>query len=83
MNIDELFEQMHADDIADLQYCTPVQYSKIRPVSSPQLYQWMRTGKLTWKHCDCGRRVIEVAAADDLLRSKGKLPPSTKDNNED
>jgi hypothetical protein len=75
MNTDQLIADMEAFDREGSEFMTPVQYAKIRPVSSPQIYQWMRSGQLTWKHCDCGRRVIEVEEADTLLRTKGKLPP--------
>jgi hypothetical protein len=81
-NIDELIADMAAFDNEGATYMTPIQYSKIRPILAPQVYGWMRTGKLDWKYCDCGRRVIEVAEADDLMRAKGKLPPKKGDDND-
>jgi hypothetical protein len=75
MNSDELFKDMAAFENEGAEYMTPVQYSKVRPVHSPQIYAWIRNKQLGWKNCDCGRKVINVEEADELLRSKGKLPP--------
>jgi len=82
MNIDQLIADMQAFDREGAEFMTPVQYSKIRPVKSPQVYSWLRQGQLGWKHCDCGRKVISVAEADELMRSKGKLPPKVGDDDD-
>lgn len=74
-NIDDILKDMEAFDREGAEFMTPVQYSKIRPVQAPQIYGWLNKGVLNWKRCDCGRKVINVQEADDLLRSKGKLPP--------
>ena len=80
MNADDLIREMQAFEQEGAAFMTPVQYSKIRPIRSPQLYAYMRKGALAWKRCDCGRRVISVDEADELLRSKGKLPPIGEDD---
>jgi hypothetical protein len=82
MNIDEIMRDMEAFDAEGAEFMTPIQYSKIRPVQAPQVYGWIRTGKISWKRCDCGRKVINVREVDDLLRSKGRLPPVIEDNDE-
>jgi hypothetical protein len=82
MNTDDLIKEMQAFDNEGAPFMTPVQYAKIRPIGSPQLYAWMRNGALAWKRCDCGRRVIDVETTDELLRSKGKLPPKGEGNDE-
>ena len=80
MNTDELLEQMRLDDMSDQEFMTPVQYSKIRPIRPQQIYAWIRNETLSWKRCDCGRKVIRVEEADELLRSKGKLQPQGGEN---
>jgi hypothetical protein len=75
MNIDDVIKDMEAFDNEGPEYLTPCMYAKIRPVQSPQIYQWIRSGQLNWKYCECGRKVVKVEEADDFMRSKGKLPP--------
>lgn len=82
MNIDDIMSDMAAFDNEGAEFMTPIQYSKIRPVQAPQIYGWMKRGYLNWKHCDCGRRVINVQEADDLMRSKGRLPPLRSDSDD-
>jgi hypothetical protein len=78
-DIDETIRQMRADEVEDQPFATPVQYSKIRPVQSPQVYGYIRRGRLPTYTCQCGRKVIRIDEADDLLRELGKLPPKLKD----
>ena len=80
MNADDIIKDMMAFDNEGSEWMSPVQYAKIRPVHAPQVYGWMKNGTLEWKYCDCGRRVINVEEADELLRSKGKLPPKGPEN---
>jgi hypothetical protein len=83
MNIDDIMRDMEAFDREGAEFMTPVQYAKIRPIQAPQVYGWIRTNKISWKRCDCGRKVINVQEVDDLMRSKGKLPPAIeKDDDE-
>jgi hypothetical protein len=81
--IDEFIARIEADEISDQKVATPVSYSKIRPVSSPQVYQWIRRGRLAMFKCICGRNVINIAEADELLRALGKLPPLEEPDPED
>lgn len=83
MNIDEVLRDMESFENEGPAYLSPCSYAKIRPVSGPQVYQWIRTGQLGSKYCDCGRKVINVAEADELLRSKGKLPPIKGEDNDE
>lgn len=83
MNIDEVLKDMEAFDNEGAKFMTPIQYSKVRPVQGPQVYGWMRSGALSWKRCDCGRRVINVEEADELMRSKGRLAPVKEKHNDE
>lgn len=79
-NADDVIRDMMAFDNEGSEFMTPVQYAKIRPVYAPQVYGWMKNGTLPWKYCDCGRKVINVEQADELLRTKGKLQPKGPEN---
>jgi hypothetical protein len=84
MNIDEFEAELSKFENEGPAFLSPCSYAKIRPVSGPQVYGWIRTGQLNSKYCDCGRKVINVAEADDLLRQKGKLPNlRTEEQDED
>ena len=73
MNIDELIAQMEADENEDAPYITPVNYGKLRGIAPQLVYYHIRAGHITYKHCDCGRRVIDKEEADEYFRSIGKL----------
>jgi hypothetical protein len=75
MNIDELIAKMKEDELSDQKYMTPVQYSKTRPIRPQVIYSWIRKGLVEHHICDCGRKVIEVEVIDEIMRSKGRLPP--------
>jgi hypothetical protein len=75
MNTDELFELMQRDEEEDARYITPVNYGRLRGIAPQLIYYYIRTHKITYKRCDCGRKVIEKEEADEYLRSVGKLSP--------
>jgi hypothetical protein len=83
MNIDDFEKMLEGDELNDQPFMRPVQYAKLRGLYPQQIYGWMRNGTLEWKLCDCGHKVIEVNVADELLRSKGKLPPTLVTGDED
>ena len=76
MNIDEVLKDMEAFENEGAEFMTPVQYAKVRPVQAPQVYGWIKTGKISSHRCLCGRKIISVQEVDDFLRSKGKLLPA-------
>jgi hypothetical protein len=82
MNSDELFKEFEAFENEGPEYLSPCDYAKIRPIRPQQIYQWIKSNQLGWKHCDCGRKVINVEETDKLMRSKGKLPPLREDDND-
>jgi hypothetical protein len=75
VNTDELLAQIEADeaaDRADVQtVMAPVDYARARGIKPQMVYYYLRTGKLTSSHCECGRRVIDIQEADDIFR-KGR-----------
>lgn len=77
MNIDEFEKELAAFENEGPEFLSPCSYAKIRSISGPQVYQWIRSKQLSWKYCECGRKVINVTEADNLMRLKGKLPPES------
>lgn len=75
LNTDQLIERMQADELEDddSPLITPVNYSKIRPFSSQQIFYHIRAKHLVVEVCQCGRRCINKAKADAYFRSTGKL----------
>lgn len=69
-NIDELIEQMQADELADAPLITPVNYAKMRPISPQLVFYAIRTKKIPVEVCNCGRRCIDIKKADNYYRNK-------------
>jgi hypothetical protein len=71
METEELLAQMELDDLKDelsLQTkATPINYAKARGMRPQKVYAALRSGKLTYQHCDCGRRVVDIAEADEVF----------------
>jgi hypothetical protein len=91
-NTDEFIERMQKDDLAEQQWMTPVAYAKVRPISSPQIYQLARNKKLVLDEkdllewCRCGRRVLNVREADIFFsrrRPDWPVKPTEDDNGVD
>jgi len=73
-NFDELEAQIREDELNDAELITPVNYAKIRPISSPQIYAKIRNNKLQKVICPCGRTCINLREADEYFRKlRGEL----------
>lgn len=71
MNFDELRALMEADELADATKLTPREYAKFKHIASPQLvYYHIRRGNIKLETCVCGRKVLDVKAADEYFLSK-------------
>ena len=85
-SIDDLFKQMEEDELTDraetLAKLTPIEYAKLHSMAPQKVYYAIRNGKLEKETCICGRKVIDVAAADELFGFK-KDPTPEDDNNDD
>jgi hypothetical protein len=72
MNTDELLAAMEEDERADrvsLQtLASPVDYAKTHGIRPQMVYYYIRTGKLKTRTCECGRRVIVIAEADQIFK---------------
>jgi hypothetical protein len=66
-NTDEFFKRIQEDELKDATKLTPRDYARSRGMSSPQLvYYHIRNHKeeLSLELCQCGRKVLDVKAAD-------------------
>jgi hypothetical protein len=90
-NADEFIRQVQRDELEDQEWMTPVAYSKVRPISSPQIYQLHRNHKLKdedgedlLEYCRCGRRVLNVRKADIFFsQRRPDWPVKPKEEEED
>jgi hypothetical protein len=79
VGIDDLRAQIEADEREDFltlvenPKLTPIDYGKLRGIRPQKVYAALRSGKLTWDRCECGRRVVVVSEADELF-NKGVKP---------
>jgi hypothetical protein len=63
--------QMEADELDGPPKLSPVDYGKLRGIQPQLVYYHIRAKHITWSHCDCGRKVIDVSEADEFFK-KGK-----------
>lgn len=74
MGIDDLLRQMQEDEEADKletqTHATPIEYARSRGIRPQRIYYYLRNRKLVSSNCQCGRRVIDMAEADELLGIK-------------
>lgn len=73
-NVDDLFAQIEADEradrLAEQTKASPIDYAKLRGIRPQMVYYHLRRGNLQWDSCECGRRVIVIAEADEIFVKK-------------
>jgi hypothetical protein len=68
--IDDLFRQMELDDLADqvelTTHATPIEYARARGIVPQKVYYALRNhrDKINTEQCKCGRKVLNIEAAD-------------------
>jgi len=79
------FEQAIAED--DLRFradefgkLSPYDYAKLRNMRPQRVYYFIRSKQLEFEWCNCGRRIIDVRAADEFFAAKDKGPDSATPN---
>lgn len=90
-NTDEFIERIRKDELGEQEWMTPVTYSKVRPISSPQIYQLNRNKKLIdekgaplLEPCRCGRQVLNVRKADRFFsQRRPDWPVKVEDDDSD
>jgi hypothetical protein len=65
MEVQDIQEQ--AEQVGKL---SPREYAKLRDMKPQLVYYYIRTGAIKEEHCVCGRKVIDVLAADEALQAK-------------
>jgi hypothetical protein len=72
MNIDDFIRQVEedeqADRVAEQTKASPIDYARSRGIRPQKVYAALRSGRLVWDSCECGRRVIVIAEADELFK---------------
>lgn len=74
MGIDDFLKQVQQDDeedrLAEQTHATPIEYARSRSIAPQRVYYYLRNKKLASSTCQCGRRVIDMAEADELFGFK-------------
>jgi hypothetical protein len=78
---DELLAQMAKDEAEGATKLSPREYGLLRGIKPQLVYYYIRTGKLELEHCICGRKVIDVAAADEFFKGKEQGVQASDDTN--
>jgi hypothetical protein len=77
-NIDDLIAQMEADELEDkaqtTTHLTPIEYAKLHNMRPQKVYYAIRHKKLEVEKCMCGRKVINIATADEYFGFKKEGP---------
>lgn len=60
-------EDVWQDDLADARLLSPIDYGKLRGIRPQRVYAALRSGRLAVVKCNCGRKCVEVEAADKLF----------------
>jgi hypothetical protein len=76
--LDEIQDQ--ADEVGKL---TPREYAKLRGMSPQLVYYYIRNKVVTEERCVCGRRVVDVKAADEALAAQTRKRGSGLDTRSD
>lgn len=70
MGIDDLWQQIQEDELADkielTTHATPIEYARSRGMAPQKVYYALRNhkDKITTEQCKCGRRVLDITLAD-------------------
>jgi hypothetical protein len=66
-NSDELRAMMEEDERNDAVLLAPIEYAKARGIYPQQVYRAIRNKKLVPQYCNCGRKCVVVAEADEVF----------------
>lgn len=78
LSTDELIARMKQDELEGATKLSPRDYGKMRGIAPQLVYYHLREGHLTWTHCECGRKVIDIDEADAYFK-KGKYREDHED----
>lgn len=63
-NMDDVVAEMEREDAEGAKKLSPREYGRLRGIKPQLVYYYIRTKRLTVEVCICGRKVIDVEAAD-------------------
>lgn len=75
-SIDDLLRQMQEDELSDkvelTTHATPIEYARARGMTPQKVYYALRNhrDKLNTEQCKCGRKVLDIIAADSYFGFK-------------
>lgn len=49
---------------------TPIEFARLNGVAPQQIYAWIRAGVLETERCICGRKVLDVVTAQEVLEMR-------------
>ena len=77
-NSDDLFRMMEEDDLEDqaeaVRRMTIGDYARLRHCTPQNVHYYIRNRRLRKHKCDCGRFVIDIEEADEVMGFKKKEP---------
>lgn len=85
--IDDFMRQMLEDELAERAEhhtkLSPIEYARLRNIVPQRVYYFIRNNRLQLEHCICGRKVVDIAAADKLFGFFEPIQGSTEADEED
>jgi len=83
----DLEHDLELFDIADqaevVGFLTPIEYAKLRGMSSQLVYYYIRNKVIETEPCRCGRTVVSVSQADAALQAKAVARGKVLDTSSD
>lgn len=80
---DELELEDIAEQAEEVGKLTPREYAKLRGMQPQLVYYYIRTGAIKMETCICGRKVIDVRAADEAIQEKTRKRRTNVDTRSD
>lgn len=69
-NLDEVIAQMELDELSDAPLLSPRNFAKLVGVAPQLVYYYLRTGKIEYTVCNCGRKCVDVASTRKFFESR-------------
>lgn len=70
MSLDDLFDQMDHDELADATHLSPIEFARLKGMQPQLVYYYIRQGVVTVERCKCGRKVIDVEASAKAIQTR-------------
>jgi len=86
MDIEDFIRQAQEDEANDRTEqqtkASPIDYARLRGMRPQKVYAALRAGRLAWSTCECGRRVIVIAEADEVFNVQKVIDTESEDDTE-